>query len=110
MKRKKSKTDKKYFKSSNTLTENQAKFCRCALHVLALGIKNPYGICAASVKTSLGGRPCQYNFLSKSIPFSEVLAYARRHKSPRFSNRKLSKLNEKELRTHVSETYNARHK
>ena len=49
------------------------KFCRCALHLMAKGVKEPHRVCARSTKTSTGGKPCVYNFAE--IPDNEVRAY-----------------------------------
>ena len=73
---------KNYFKKNTTLKTKQKKFCRCVLHVAKNNDKkcniekkwntnkcyNPYTVCASSVKTTTGGKTCQYNFLSRDIP------------------------------------------
>lgn len=56
-------------------TEGQEKFCRCALHLMAKGVRNPHAVCARTTKTSTGGKPCFYDF--DRIPMEEVRAYAK---------------------------------
>ena len=64
---------REYFSKSTTLDKDKKKFCRCVMHVMAKGAPNPYAICAKSVKTTTGGKSCNYEM--KSIPKGEVEAY-----------------------------------
>lgn len=88
------KKNKKYFSSKNNLTSQKQKYCKCVLHVAKNNSKkcnenrewgspkcyNPYTVCAASVKTTTGGRPCMYDFSSKDIPEDEIQAYIQLNK------------------------------
>jgi hypothetical protein len=64
-----------YFRVGSPLTDHQRRYCRCVLHVAAgKQTKNPYSICAASVKTSYRG--CLYEFDFDGIPDVELLSIA----------------------------------
>ena len=80
-----------YFKLGHTLTPGEEKFCRCTLHVMAkqpekclqehsfgtAGCANPYAICAASTRTSVGrSNKCTINYEYEGIPDTELQAYA----------------------------------
>lgn len=83
---------KNYFLKDNMLTDQQKKFCRCALQVATKNkvlcnkkrkwlenidkCYNPYSVCSKNVGTSTGGKPCFYNFLNKNIPDDELVSYS----------------------------------
>jgi hypothetical protein len=57
------------------LSEGQAKFCRCSLHLMAKGVPRAHKVCARSTGTSTGGKPCFYDW--EAIPTNEVVGYAK---------------------------------
>jgi len=85
---------KKYFKKQHNLNTQKQKYCRCILHVAKNNSKkcnenrdwnspkcyNPYTVCAASVKTTTGGKSCMYDFSNKDIPENEIQAYIQLNK------------------------------
>lgn len=69
----------RYFQKESKIIKNdkKAKFCRCVLHVMNSNFSNPYAICASKLKTTTGGKSCEYDW--SQIPFSEVKAYSLYH-------------------------------
>lgn len=68
-------TDDKLFQGEEK-QEKKLKFCRCVLHVMANSDYKPkraYQICARSVGTTTGGRPCMYDW--DRIPEDEIRGY-----------------------------------
>ena len=116
------KYEKTYFKKKNNLTKKKKKFCRCVLHVAKKNTEecnrnkiwtnkcyNPYTVCAKSVKTTTGGKPCFYDFNSLSIPDDEILAYYYLNSKDFDSWRNkigLKSKDIKELRLHLNQWYN----
>ena len=68
----------RYFsEDAAVMPEARRRFCRCALHVMVRGVpkQRAYRTCAATTRTSTGGKPCMYDF--GRIPEDEVRQYAR---------------------------------
>ena len=71
----------RYFKDDSIFEgeekrEEKMKFCRCAHHIMASSDYKPkriYQICATSVGTTTGGRPCLYDWYR--IPEDEIRGY-----------------------------------
>lgn len=119
---------KQYFKKNNKLIDKKQKFCRCVLHVSKNNSNqcnktrewkgkcyNPYTVCAASTKTTTGGKPCNYNFLKKDIPISEIKSYVYlnfklyNNWAKLNNKKKIYQINsEKELRQNVNDWYNSK--
>ena len=108
------KKTKRYFSSGNNLTAQKQKYCRCILHVAKNNSKkcnenrewnspkcyNPYTVCAASVKTTTGGRTCMYDFSSNDIPKNEIQAYIQLNRN------KFGKCLKKKSRKNLIKCYN----
>ena len=116
---------KNYFIKNSKLTEQQKKFCRCILHIAKANksscnrtkkwnnkIKcyNPYSTCAKSVKTTTGGKPCNYNF--KNLSKKEIITYIKlNYKKFKYwlyinkIKKYISKMNVKELKKYVTKWY-----
>ena len=130
-----SKKKKTYFLKNHKLNFKKQKFCRCALHVMANNSEqcnkeklwktrgrykkcyNPYTVCAASTRTTTGGKPCYYNFLSMDIPNKEVVAYSHVKYSEynkwakKTGNKLLDEIeNTQELRMHLQKWYSIKYK
>lgn len=96
-----------YTNKDSDIKGDQAKFCRCVLHVMSSNsaVDNPYAVCASSVKTTTGGKSCDYNW--NDIPFAEIKAYALFNaKKMELTPEKIEKMTTKQLRTFLVEWYN----
>ena len=89
---KKSKKIYIYVNKKKLLDKNKHKYCRCILHVSKNNTKkcnlnkswnninikncyNPFTICASSLGTTTGGKPCYYLFKDGNIPYEELESY-----------------------------------
>jgi len=119
---------KGYIERDASLTEKQRRFCRCVLHVAKNNTKecnrnrswgkktkcyNPYAVCAKTIGTTTGRKPCFYMFENPSIPAEEIIAYAHLNYDTyetwarKQGKKSISDMNNKELRQNINEWYNS---
>lgn len=122
---------KEYFKPNHQLKRKMPHFCRCVLHVAAKNSNwcnkkrlwksdkcyNPYAVCAASVRTTTGRKPCFYDFDSPDMTKKELKSYGYlRYKeytqwAKEKKRKKLYQLrSKKQLRLHLSDFYDSKYK
>ena len=117
-----------YIRRYSKLTEKKRRFCRCILHVAKNNSRicnitknwsnktkcyNPYSTCAKTVKTTTGGKPCDYMLKNSSIPIKEIIAFADLNFAKyevwaeKNGRKSINDMNNQELRRNISDWYNS---